>query len=244
MGGTPGGEEPGQGVRASDAERDATIERLTAASGEGRLTLDEFSQRMDQASEARTRAELGRLVADLPPDEGGAPGAVATRPAGAASWHVWPIGGLHVRGPWRMERHVVVVSVIGGANLDLRQAELAAPEVTLTQVSVLGGTDITVPPGVRVVRSGFSLLGGTRVDGDAERPGPGAPTIHVRAFSLIGGVEIHHRRPAGDRSAGRSSRRELLRDLADERRSRLENRLDRRVDRLERRRGRRGRFPD
>lgn len=248
MGETPGGEEPAQGMRASDAERDATIERLSAATGDGRLTLDEFSQRMEQASSARTRAELDALVADLPADTAGAPGAVAARSQGPASWHVWPIGGLTVRGPWRMERHVVVVSIIGGADLDLSQAELAAPEVTLTQVSLLGGTRITVPPGVRVERSGFSLIGGTRVGGGPEQPGPGAPTIHVRGFSLLGGVEIHHSRPAGDRAAGRPSRRELLQDLADERRSRFEDRLERRRDRMERRmdrhRGRRGRFLD
>lgn len=243
MDGTPGGEEPAQGMRASDAERDATIERLSAAAGDGRLTLEEFSQRMDEASSARTRAELERLVADLPADADGTPGAVAARAPGPASWNVWPIGGLKIRGPWRMERHVVVVSLIGGANLDLSQAELAAPEVTLTQVSVLGGTRITVPPGVRVDRSGFSLIGGTRVGGGPQ-PGPGAPTIHVRAFSLLGGVQIDFSRPARDGALGRPSRRELLQDRAEERRTRLEERLDRRMDRRDRRHGRRGRFLD
>lgn len=92
MGETPGGEEPAKGMRASDAERDATIERLSAATGDGRLTLEEFSQRMEQASTARTRAELDTLVADLPADAGGAPGAVAARAAGPATWHVSPGG--------------------------------------------------------------------------------------------------------------------------------------------------------
>jgi hypothetical protein len=245
---TPGGGEPDAGVRASDAERDATIERLSAATGDGRLTLEEFSQRMEQASSARTRAELERLVFDLPADAGGTPGAVAVPgAAGPATWHVSPIGGLTVRGPWRMDRHVIVVSLIGAADLDLSRAELAAPEVTLTHVSLLGGVRITVPPGVRVDRSGFSLIGGTRIGGGPE-PGPGAPTIHIRAFSLLGGVEIDRGRPAGYTPAGRLSRRELLQDRAEERRSRLEERLEHRRDRLESRRerlrGRRGRFPD
>jgi len=246
MGETPGGGEPDAGVRASDAERDQTIERLSAATGDGRLTLEEFSQRMEQASSARTRAELDRLVADLPADPGGTPNAVAAPGAGPAKWHVSPIGGLTVRGPWRMDRHVVVASIIGGADLDLSQAELAAPEVTLTQVSILGGVRITVPPGVRVDRSGFNLIGGTRIGGGPE-PGPGAPTIHIRAFSLLGGVEIERSRPAGYTTAGRS-RRGLLQDRVDERRSLLEERLEQRRDRLnnrrERLRGRRSRFLD
>jgi hypothetical protein len=244
---TPGGGEPDAGVRASDAERDQTIERLSSATGDGRLTLEEFSQRMEQASSARTRAELDRLVADLPADAGGTPSAVAAPGAGPAKWHVSPIGGLTVRGPWRMDRHVVVASIIGGADLDLSQAELAAPEVTLTQVSILGGVRITVPPGVRVDRSGFNLIGGTRIGGGPE-PGPGAPTIHIRAFSLLGGVEIDRGRPAGYTPAGRLSRRESLQGRVDERRSLLEERLERRSERLhsrrERLRGRRGRFLD
>src|SRR6185312_119203 len=70
--------------------------------------------------------------------------------------------------------------------LDLSQAQLAAPQVTLTKLSLLGGVSIGVPPGIRVEASGFSLIGGTSVDAGPE-PGPGAPTVHIRAFSLLGG---------------------------------------------------------
>ena len=76
--------EPAAGIRASDAERDATLERLSAATGDGRLTLEEFSQRMDRATTAKTRAELDRLVADLPTGPGAAGSAVAERGPGPA----------------------------------------------------------------------------------------------------------------------------------------------------------------
>jgi uncharacterized protein DUF1707 len=182
------GSEPSGGIRASDAERDVTVERLSAATGDGRLTLAEFSQRMDRASSARTRAELDRLVADLPTEA--ATAAVAGRaPSAPSAWHVSPIGGLRVSGPWRMAKHEIVVSLVGGARLDLSQAELAAPEVTLTKVSLVGGVRIGVPTGIRVEVSGFSLIGGTRVERGPE-PGRGAPTVHVRAFSLVGGIRI------------------------------------------------------
>ena len=163
-GATAGDGEPAGGIRASDAERDATLQRLSAASGDGRLTLEEFSQRMDRATTAKTRAELDRLVADLPTDAGAASSGVAERGPARPSWHISPIGGLSVSGPWRMERSVIVVSLIGGADLDLSQTQLAAPEVTLTKVSLLGGVSIGVPPGIRVDASGFSLIGGTSVD--------------------------------------------------------------------------------
>ena len=217
MGETTGGEEPAAGIRVSDAERDAAVERLSAATGDGRLTLEEFSQRMELATAARTRADLERLAADLPADAATAGSAVTSGASGPPSWHVSPVGGLKIHGPWRMDRHVIVVSLVGGARLDLSQAQLAAPEVTLTKVSLVGGTRVTVPPGIRVEASGFSLIGGTRIDGGLE-PGPGAPTVRIRAFSLVGGVRIHRsglpeRSPAARRSDHRLRRGRLTRPL-------------------------------
>jgi hypothetical protein len=53
-------------ILASDAEREAVIGLLHYATAEGRLTLDEFSDRTRRAYTARTREELGALVLDLP----------------------------------------------------------------------------------------------------------------------------------------------------------------------------------
>jgi Domain of unknown function (DUF1707)/Cell wall-active antibiotics response 4TMS YvqF len=232
MGGTTGDDQ--EGIRASDAERDATVERLSRAAGDGRLTLEEFSQRMDRATEAKTRGELDRLVTDLPAETAGA-GAVAGQ--APATWHVSPVGGLRVSGPWRMERHVIVASIVGGARIDLSEAQLAAPEVTLTKVSLVGGTRITVPPGIRVDASGFSLVGGTRVQGGPE-PGPGAPTVHVRAFSLVGGIRIY-RSGRGDRDPGREPRGDWRAEREDRRAERRDWHAERRAER----RSRRDRYP-
>jgi hypothetical protein len=169
-------------VRASDAEREATVTRLNSAVGEGRLTLDEFSTRLGSAYDATTRGELEPLVADLPAEQ---PHAAA--PAGN-QWHVTPIGGMRRGGAWRVPPSTIAVTLIGGADLDLRGAELDAPVVSITKVSLIGGVDVKVPPGVRVEVSGFSLLGGRRID-DAPAP-PGAPTLRIRAFSAIGGVRV------------------------------------------------------
>jgi Domain of unknown function (DUF1707) len=226
-----GGREPAGDIRASDAERDAAVDRLSAATGDGRLTLAEFSQRMDRATTAKTRAELDRLVADLPAEAG--TGAVAPAAAGP-SWHISPIGGLSISGPWRMNRHVIVISIIGGASLDLGQAQLAAPEVTLTKVSLVGGVQIEVPAGIRVESSGFSLIGGTSVEAGPD-PGPGAPTVHVRAFSLVGGIRVSRSGPPPRSGTGPPADR---RSQLAGRRSR---RADRRADRWSRRADRRSR---
>src|ERR1700758_1401967 len=112
MGETMGDDEAAAGIRASDTERDATVDRLSAATGGGRLTLEEFSQRMERATAARTRADLDRLVADLPADAA-AGSAVTSGTSAPPSWHISPIGGLRINGPWRMDRHVIVVSIVG-----------------------------------------------------------------------------------------------------------------------------------
>lgn len=54
--------------RIGDAERDAAIVRLRAAHSEGRLTLDEFDERMNQALQAKTQADIDPLFYDLPSD--------------------------------------------------------------------------------------------------------------------------------------------------------------------------------
>jgi hypothetical protein len=55
-------------LRASDAERDAVVDRLRDAAGEGRLEPDELEQRVDGALHARTYGDLAELVADIPGD--------------------------------------------------------------------------------------------------------------------------------------------------------------------------------
>ena len=54
-------------VRVGDLDRQATVDRLLAHTSAGRLTFGEFDVRAAAAYAARTRGELDRLFADLPP---------------------------------------------------------------------------------------------------------------------------------------------------------------------------------
>src|SRR6266508_3988591 len=56
-----------QGIRASDAERERTAALLKEHVLDGRLTTDEYSERLDMTYTARTREELQKLLDDLPP---------------------------------------------------------------------------------------------------------------------------------------------------------------------------------
>ena len=92
-------------IRASDEDRDRVAGLLQEHHAEGRLTAEEFSERMDAALHARTLGELDELMADLPhvdrrhyqlPDAGINPRrdrlypASGTRPAGVVSTNSVP----------------------------------------------------------------------------------------------------------------------------------------------------------
>jgi hypothetical protein len=59
---------PSGEVRATDAERERTAERLRRAYADGCLEYDELDERVSKALVARTRSDLRRLVRDLPRD--------------------------------------------------------------------------------------------------------------------------------------------------------------------------------
>jgi hypothetical protein len=54
-------------LRASDADREQIVSFLQQHHAEGRLTVDEFTDRMQRAFNARTFGELEPLTRDLPP---------------------------------------------------------------------------------------------------------------------------------------------------------------------------------
>jgi hypothetical protein len=54
-------------LRASDADREQIVDALRQHHGDGRLTVNEFTERMSIAYEARTLGDLDGLTGDLPP---------------------------------------------------------------------------------------------------------------------------------------------------------------------------------
>jgi len=51
----------------SDADRARVISELGSQYGTGRLTLEEFQQRLDEANKARTNSQLQTVLRQLPP---------------------------------------------------------------------------------------------------------------------------------------------------------------------------------
>jgi hypothetical protein len=174
-------------LRASDAERERTVELLRTHAVDGRLTLEEFAARIDKAYDARTRDELDELGRDLP-EATTAPAAVQQRKPTRRLVAV--LGGLDRKGRWRLGSDTVAVTFLGGVDLDLRDAEIEAAESQLTLYTVLGGADIKVPEGVDLEVGGFSFLGGKEIHGGRRPVAPAAPKLTIRAYTILGGVSV------------------------------------------------------
>jgi hypothetical protein len=56
----------GYNIRVGDADREATASQLREHYADGRLTLDELNERLDQTFAAKTRFELNAVMRDLP----------------------------------------------------------------------------------------------------------------------------------------------------------------------------------
>lgn len=199
-------EKPLPELRASDADRDRVVERLRDAVAEGRLDMEEFEERLEAAYTSRTYAELEPLTRDLPV----AGGAAALPTPVAASGSSWPariggrgssgyavavMSGFQRKGAWTVPARFNAVAFWGGGELDLREANFAEREVVINCVAIMGGIEITVPPGVEVEVRGFGLMGAFDQRDSTGPVEPGAPRVVVTGLAFWGGVEITTKPP-------------------------------------------------
>jgi len=181
-------------VRAGDAERDATAVVLRDHLVAGRLTLDEFIQRVEAAHDARTLDDLAVLTRDLPAVSAQrAPAAASRKPT---RWVVGVMSGVEKKRRWRVPESLNALAVMGGVVLDLRNAEISSAEVEINAVAIMGGVEIVVPEGVEVEVTGLAVMGAKEESIKESAPLPGAPFVRVRVFALMGAVEVKSK-PSG-----------------------------------------------
>ncbi|WP_246236994.1 DUF1707 SHOCT-like domain-containing protein [Actinomadura chibensis] len=186
-------EPPPEVIRASDAEREAAVERLRIASVEGRLTFEELTERTEAAYAAVTRGDLDRITADLPGM--GAPGANPA-PVQVQRKFSAVMGDCKERIVGRIDGPLEAVSVMGDVELDLRGAQVPSGVVDITATAVMGDVKIIVPDGVTVELTGRAFLGDRRVNVRDPHPGARVPVVRVTANAVMGDIKIvddqHH----------------------------------------------------
>lgn len=90
-----------------------------------------------------------------------------------------------------------MIAVMGGCEIDLRQARIAASPAVIDAFALWGGVDIRVPEDWVIIVKGVPFLGGYE---DSTRPRPAEPSdpslptagqvLIVKGFAIMGGVEV------------------------------------------------------
>jgi hypothetical protein len=145
-------------LRASHVDRDAVVELLRVAAGDGRLSPAELDERLEAALTARTYADLAILTVDLP--AAAQPVTATTVPAKDRVVIDCRSGSARRDGHWVVPQRLEARVTSGSIKLDLTQAIIVQP-VLEVDVSVRSGSvTLVTRPGVQVdtdnvkVRSG------------------------------------------------------------------------------------------
>jgi hypothetical protein len=155
---------PRENLVALRDRREAVIAALTDNFAKDVIDLDEFDRRIDLAHGARSLAELDDLVTDLAPLPATA---LATQPSEVAldrfpekrRW-LCIMSGVDKSGRWTVPRKMSVVCFWGGAELDLREADIAPGVTELHVICIMGGCHLIVPPSLAVEIDGTAIMGG------------------------------------------------------------------------------------
>ncbi len=177
-------------MRMSDADREKVAERLNRAVGEGRLTLDEFEQRMSGVLAARTFGEVEPYVADLPG------GPVAPPPAPERAELRTTASSLKRQGRWVVPRQLWVSAKAGSVKLDFTDAVIAHHVVVIDLDVVAGTTTLVLPPQATVdIDSVEFVAGSARLRGVPTSPVAGADRhFVVRGKQRAGSLVVRHQR--------------------------------------------------
>jgi len=177
--------QPSEGIRASDADRDAAASALADAVAAGRLSLDEHNSRLDALYAAVSQDQVSAVTADLP--------ALPVRRSGlyrAVDQHrCVVIGGSAQRaGRFPIGRFCTVTVAFGGLDLDLRAAVPSQEEITLTVWGLAARVSIVVPANWRVTNQVF-VAGSSQAMADRDGS-PGEPLLRLRGTCLGGSFRL------------------------------------------------------
>ena len=176
-------------MRISDADRERAALRLQRAMAEGRITIDELEERLDDVYAARYEDDLDPPLADLPAE------GVAHRPTGApVVLRGWA---LRRFGSWTVPPRLRVQCPMGSAYLDFRNAEMPHAVVDVELDARCGTVTLVLPKGATADLEGLRADWGAVTCRLPSVPRAGAPHFVVHGRSWLGSVSVRRRRFGG-----------------------------------------------
>jgi Domain of unknown function (DUF1707) len=225
-------------LRASDADRERIANVLRDAAGDGRLTMAELDERLDAVYAAKTYAELEPITHDLPATGAGYVPSTTAGPDPArfgapatSAGAVAILGGFSRKGNWVVPKTFNAFMLLGGGEIDMRDARFEDREVSIHIVAILGGCEVIVPEDATVRVTGVGILGAFE-HSDSGGGSPDGPVITIDGLALLGGVDVK-------RTPTTEAQREARQLRHEARRGRLEAQRDDRQDRRDYHRERR-----
>src|SRR3712207_5316420 len=189
-------------LRPADAEREEVVTRLQTAVGEGRIDLDEFSQRVDAAYGAPTSAELEALLADRPAPAADIPAVgeiVGERVTGSVASVFGDVKLTATTGvPDRAS------TVFGDVRIDLRGLRTSAEEVHLQLGTVFGDVEVIVSEGVAAEIQGWTVFGDRKTQLAPVPRLAGTPRVVVRGWTVFGDLNLRSLAPGESPSRWRA----------------------------------------
>jgi hypothetical protein len=184
-------------IGVSKYARGKIIDKLKHAYANDLLEENDFEKRIEIATSTRDHNELKHLVHDLPADvenvpikaEGSSTIRVNTGEVKENSTLVGFFSGIEKKGVWKPALNTKIVAIMGGVDLDFTHAEMAPGVTEINIFALMGGVEIVVPPGINVDAHGFAFMGGFE-DRSVNQYYADAPTLKIRGFALLGGIEV------------------------------------------------------
>jgi hypothetical protein len=173
----------GELVRASDDDRERAVLSLREHLAAGRLTLEEFTERMTAALAATTTADLDGPLRELP----AATSQTRRRPTRLL---LSIFSSVRRQGRLRLRRRVFCVACFGNIDLDLREATLERDVLTIVGFGLFATIDVYVPEGVEADIGGAIVFGHRNAHGNDAPPVPGSPLVRFNVFGLFAGVDL------------------------------------------------------
>jgi hypothetical protein len=199
--------------RPLNSLREETVDQLIMNYGHGKLSLQAFERRLDQALDAKShdallsltqdldlvadktyteqkKTELGIRTASLYAEEADG--------TGGTDHMINIFGGTNRRGAWNVPSRINMLNIFGGADLDFSDARFTSRTTRITLFCVFGGANFYVRDGINTVSKALCIFGGidNRAPSTSDRD---APTLLIQGLVLFGGARIKVRKTARER---------------------------------------------
>lgn len=191
-----------------DKLRDDTVDQLIMNYGHGRLSLEAFQRRLDEAFDARDQSQLMELTRDLEltvdsgyvekkreelefqyADDG---------EVDDVEYIVDVFGGSDRGGLWTAPRELRIFTLFGGSNVDFSEARFSSQLTRVRMLCLFGGVDIFVPEGINTTVRVFSIFGGVsnKAPSTTDRH---APRLLIEGLVIFGGGDVKLKRTFRER---------------------------------------------